>query len=78
MEPSIAATLGEQHVGRYIGVVLYTNCSFGTWIPGRYTEVAVKRGSTVLAQHLSLLLLICMFEVNKLLGFGSRGIVRPG
>ncbi len=28
-----------------------TNCSFGTWVPGRYTEVAsgvaVKRGSTV-------------------------------
>ncbi len=27
----------------YRGVVLYTNCSFGTWIPGRsviYTEVA--------------------------------------
>ncbi len=41
----IAATLGEQHFGRYIGVafiahawgvVLYTNCSFGTWVPGRY------------------------------------------
>ncbi len=33
---------------------MYTNCSFGTWIPGRYTEVAFiqgwpyKRGSTVL------------------------------
>ncbi len=40
-------------IGRYIevafieGVVLYTSCSFGTWVPGCYTEVAVKRGSTV-------------------------------
>ncbi len=54
VEPSIAATLGEQHFGRYIGVAFIeglfctTNCSFGTWIPSRYTEVAVKRGSTVL------------------------------
>ncbi len=57
--PSIAATLGEQHFGRYIGVAfieglfLCTNCSFGTWVPGRYiavglySGVAVKRGSTV-------------------------------
>ncbi len=34
-------------------VVLYTNCSFGTWVPGRYiatglySEVVVNRGSTV-------------------------------
>ena len=59
--PSTAATLGEQHFGRYVGVafievievVLYTTCSFGTWVPGRYiavglySGVAVKRGSTV-------------------------------
>ncbi len=56
--PSIAATLGEQHFGRYIGVAFIeglfcTNCSFGTWVPGRYiavglySGVAVKRGSTV-------------------------------
>ncbi len=39
--PLIAATLGE-HFGRYnIGVAfieglfVYTNCSFGTWVPGR-------------------------------------------
>ncbi len=47
--PSIAATLGEQHLGRYkcIGVVFIEGgsvCSFGTWIPGRYTEVAFIQG----------------------------------
>ncbi len=26
---------------------MYTNCLFGTWMPGRYSGVAVKRGSTV-------------------------------
>ncbi len=32
-------------------LVLYTNCSFGTWVPGRYiatglySEVVVNRGS---------------------------------
>ncbi len=44
---SIAATLGEQHFGRYIEVavvVLYTNCSFEIWVPGRYTEVAFIQG----------------------------------
>ncbi len=30
--------------GLYWGVVLYTNCSFGTWVPGRYTEVAFIQG----------------------------------
>ncbi len=56
--PSIAATLGEQNVGRYIGVAFIEglfctqSCSFGTWVPGRYTEVAVKRGSTVFVQAL--------------------------
>ncbi len=39
--PFIAATLGEQNFGRGVafigGVVLYTNCSFVTWVP---TEVA--------------------------------------
>ena len=31
--------------GLYWGVVLYTTaCSFGTWVPGRYTEVALFRG----------------------------------
>ncbi len=49
METSIAATLGEQHFGRYIGVAFIeglfcTNCSFGTWVPGRYTEVAIIQG----------------------------------
>ena len=54
---SIAATLGEQHFSRYNrgglywGIVLYTNCSFGTWVPSRYTEVAVKRGSTVACMY---------------------------
>ncbi len=24
-------------------VVLYTNCSFEIWVPGRYTEVAINR-----------------------------------
>ncbi len=23
---------------------MYTNCSFGTWVPGRYTEVAFIQG----------------------------------
>ncbi len=48
---SIAATLGEQNLGRYIGVAfieglfnLYTNCSIGTCVPGRYTEVAFIEG----------------------------------
>ncbi len=45
---SIAATLGGNFFGRYIGVAfikgLYTNCSFGTWIPGRYTEVTFIHG----------------------------------
>ncbi len=44
--PSIAATLGEQNVGRYIGVafiegLFLPNCSFGTWIPA---EVAFIQG----------------------------------
>ncbi len=30
--------------GLYWGVVLYTNCSFGTWVPSRYTEVAFIQG----------------------------------
>ncbi len=30
--------------GLYWGVVLYTNCSFGTWVPGRYIEVAFIQG----------------------------------
>ena len=47
--PSIAATLGEQHFGRYIGVVFIeglfcTNCSFGTWVPGRYIAVGLYSG----------------------------------
>ncbi len=47
---SIAATHGEQNVGRYIevafieGLFCNTNCSFGTWVPGRYTEVAFIQG----------------------------------
>ncbi len=52
--PSIVATLGEQHFGRYIEVAFIeglfctqTVPSFGIQVPGRYTEVAVKRGSTV-------------------------------
>ncbi len=31
----------------FIEGLFCTNCSFGTWVLGRYTEVAVKRGSTV-------------------------------
>ncbi len=54
--PSIAATLGEQHFGHYIGVAFIEGLfctSFGTWVPGRYiavglySGVAVKRGSTL-------------------------------
>ncbi len=30
--------------GLYWGVVWYTNCSFGTWVPGRYTEVGFIQG----------------------------------
>ena len=48
--PSIAATQGEQHFGRYIGVafieVLFctqTVHSFGTWVPGHYAEVPLFR-----------------------------------
>ncbi len=44
--PSIAATLREQHFrgGLYWGVVLYTNCSFVTWVPGCYIAVAFIQG----------------------------------
>ena len=45
--PSIAATLGGKHFGRYIGVAFIEgvhNRSFGTWVPGRYTEVAFIQG----------------------------------
>ncbi len=58
--PSIAATLGEEHVGHYIGVAFIEglfctqiNCSFwdlDSWPlyrGGLYSGVAVKRGSTV-------------------------------
>ena len=57
--PSITDTFGEQSFGRYTevafvdGVVLCTNSSFETRVPGRYiavglsSGVAVKRGSTV-------------------------------
>ncbi len=56
---SITETFGEQCFGHYTEValvcwvVLYANCSFGTWVPGRYiagglsSGVAVKRDSTV-------------------------------
>ncbi len=56
----ITGTFGEQCFGLYTEVafverlcVLYTNCSFGTWVPGHYiatglySEVVVKGGSTV-------------------------------
>ena len=51
--PSIAATIGEQNVGRYIGVVFIEGlfCTQTVHLgpgPGRYTEVAVKRRSTVI------------------------------
>ncbi len=67
--PSIAATLGEQRFGRYIGVafILYRGlfCTqtvhFGTWVPGRYTEVAVERGSTVV----SLLYAMCIYQLRS-------------
>ena len=63
--PSIAATLGEQHFGRYTGVAfieglfctqtvcLGPGCLRGRYIAvGLYSGVAVKRGSTVLgAKH---------------------------
>ncbi len=79
--PSIAATLGEQHFGRYIGVAfieglfLYTNCSFGTWVPGRYTEVAFIQGwqlrgvplyMYVVLVHLSSVVLeVCVQSLNS-------------
>ncbi len=45
--PSIATTLGEHNFGRYIGWPLLRGCfahKFGTWVPGRYTEVAGVAG----------------------------------
>ena len=48
--PSLAATLGEQHFGRYIGeafiegLFVYTNYSFRTWVPGRYIAVGLIQG----------------------------------
>ncbi len=58
--PSITDTFGEQCFGLYTEVAfverlfcMYTNCSFGTWVPGRYiaiglySEAVVNRGSTV-------------------------------
>ena len=58
--PSITDTFGEQcfnwplyRGGLCWEVVLYKNCSFGTWVPGRYiatglySGVVVNRGSTV-------------------------------
>ncbi len=59
MEPSIAATLGEQHFGSYIGVAfieglfctqtvhLGPGCLAVIITVGLYSGVAVKRGSTV-------------------------------
>ena len=49
MEPFyIAATLGEQNVGRYIEVAfiegLFCTQIVLTWVPGRYTEVAFIQG----------------------------------
>ncbi len=44
----------EQHFGRYIGVAYIeglfctcTNCSFGTWVPGRYIAVGLYSGVAV-------------------------------
>ena len=59
--PSITDTFGEQCFGLYTEVAFVemlfctnTNCSFRTWVPGRYIatglyseEVVVNRGSTV-------------------------------
>ncbi len=48
--PFIAATSGEQHFGPYTEVAfierlfLYTNCSFGTLVPGRYITVGLYSG----------------------------------
>ncbi len=44
-----------------------TNCSFGTWIPGRYIAVGlysgvpVKRGSTILANYVWVCYIINLF-----------------
>ena len=59
--------------GLYWGVVLYTNCSFGTCVPGRYTEVAfiqgwplIKRGSTVQCKRApSIILFVQSCRQNK-------------
>ncbi len=61
--PSITDTFGEHCFGLYTEVAfveglfcIYTNCSFGTWVPGRYiaagiySEVVLNTGSTVLYQ----------------------------
>ena len=69
--PSIAATLGDQHFGRYTEVAFIeglfcTNCSFGTWVPGRYiavglySGVVVKRGSTVV--HAAIIIVNCFIR----------------
>ncbi len=61
--PSIAATLGEQHFGRYTGVDLLRGCfvhklfiwDLGSWLlyrGGLYSGVAVKRGSTVMCNNI--------------------------
>ncbi len=49
--PSIAATMGNNILAAIWGWPLLRgcfvhkiNCSFGTWVPGRYTEVAFIQG----------------------------------
>ncbi len=72
MEPSIAATLGEQHFGRYIGVAfieelfLYTNCSFGTWVPGRYTEVAFIQGWALRGVPLYMYVVLILIHLSSI------------
>ncbi len=51
--------------GLYCGVVLHTTCSFGTWIPGRYTEVAFIQGWPLRGVPLYILWL-CWFSLIAL------------
>ncbi len=69
MDPSITDNFGEQCFGRGGQVVLYTNCSFGTWVPGRYglyTEVAfVERLFCTQTVHLGLGFLAVMAFIQR-------------
>ncbi len=48
-------------------VVLYTNCSFGTWVPGCFTEVAFIQGWPLRGVHCSNSVFICRYSVDLVL-----------